>query len=195
MTGIEETLAIGSLVAGVASAAIGTMGALNSASASSANANYQAQIAKNNQITAEQNAEYATKAGQEKAAETSLKAREQQGEVTTALAASGLDIDTGSPADIRKTQRETGVLSTEQVVDAAALQAYGYRTNSASFGAEAQLDQAKAAQALSAGNWAATGTLLGGASSVGVNYTKLKNIGALGGSSSSGTGFLATDNS
>lgn len=181
---IPAALATTSLVVGVASAGVGVAGALSSASANSANANYQAQIARNNATAAEQNAEYATKAGQEKAAETSLKAREQQGQVTTALAASGLDVDSGTPADVRKTQRETGVLATEQVVDAAALQAYGYRTNTTSFEAEAALKQAQAGQATTAGGFAAAGGLLSGASSVGANYAKLNNVGAFGSSPS-----------
>lgn len=179
MSGGISAVSIGSLALGAASAAIGAVGAISSAQAQSANANYQAQVARNNALTAGYNAEYATQAGQEKAQETSLRAREQQGAVTTALAANGLDVNSGSPAQDQTTQRETGSLATQQVVDAAALQAYGFRTQSTSFEAQANLDQAEAGQAETAGLFGAAGSLLGGASSVGLHYGILSNLGAL----------------
>lgn len=180
-------------IASLALGAIGTVtsviGAENAAAAQSRNAAYEAQVAQNNATTAANNAEYATQAGAEKATENSLKEREQQAQVVTGLAANGLDIGTGSAADVQKTQRETGALSTQQVVDNAALQAYGYRTQQTSFQAQSGLDTAQSGQAATAGNISALGGLLGGASSVGLNYTKLNQSGALGGSSGS-TNYL-----
>ena len=173
-------IASASLATGLVSAGVGAAGAISSAQANSANANYQAQVAKNNAITANQNAEYATQAGQEKAQEQSLKAREQQGAVTTALAANGLDVNSGTPADVEKTERETGELGTEQTVDLAALQAYGYRTQSTNFAAESGLQTAEAGQASTAGAVSATGGLLGSASSLGSNYARFQLAGLYG---------------
>ena len=164
------------LVSGIASAGVGALGAISNANAQAANASYQAQVAKNNATIASQNAEYATQAGSEKATEASLKARERLGAVTTALAASGVDVNTGSAADVEKTQRETGSLETQQVVNNAALQAYGYRSQSTGYQAEAGLESAEAAEAPTAGLLSATGGLLGSASSLGLNYQILQNL-------------------
>jgi hypothetical protein len=178
-------VSVGGLAASAIGAGVSAVGAISSANATSANANYQAQVAKNNSIIASQNAEYATQAGQEKAQETSIRDKAQLGAVTTAIAANGLDVDTGSSVDVQQTQRETGTLATQQVVDAAALQAYGYRTNATSFTAQSGLDTAEAGQATTAGDFAAGGSLLSGASGVGLNFAKLSNAGVFG----SGGGF------
>ena len=176
------SVAATALAVSAVSAVVGTVGALSSASAASQNASYQAQVARNNAITASQNAEYATEAGQAKATDTSLAARAQLGAVKAAEGASGLDVDTGSPAAVQQTQREVGTLNTERTVDAAALQAYGYRTQATNYVAEGQLQEQESSQALSAGDLSALGTRLGGASSVGLNYAKLNNAGVFGSS-------------
>lgn len=187
-------IATASLATSAIGAGVGAIGAISSAQSQSANANYQAQVAKNNATIAANNAEYATQAGQEKAQETSLKAREQQGAITTAIAANGLDVDTGSASDVEKTQAETGSLATQNVVNAAALQAYGYRSNETSFQAQSGLETAEAGQAETAGDISAAGGLLGGASSVGLNYAKLQQAGAFsGGTARSSFGNIASD--
>lgn len=176
------TAAAISVAATVASTAVGVIGAISSANAQAADANYKAQVARNNSIVAGQNAQYSIQAGQEKAQEESLKGRERQGRVTAGLAANGLDVSSGTPADIRETQKESDVLSTQRVVDAAALQAYGYRTQSTNFSAEAGLEKTQASQAGTAGDLAAFGGLLAGASSVGKNYAQFQNAGVFGSS-------------
>ena len=187
--------ATASLATGLVSAGVGAAGAIASAQANAANANYQSQVAANNAITANQNAEYATQAGQEKAQEQSLKAREQQGAVTTALAANGLDVNSGTPEDVRKTQRETGELGTEQTVDLAALQAYGYRTQSTNFAAESGLQTAEAGEAGTAGALGASGGLLAGASALGGNFAKFQQSGVYGGGSNPAFGGFDLANS
>jgi hypothetical protein len=180
-------LAIAAVVASVASTGIAAAGAISSAHAQSANANYQAQVARNNATTAAQNAEYATQAGQEKAQEARTQARQNQGAVTTALAANGLDVNTGTPEQVERTQRETSALGTQQIVDSAALQAYGYRTQGTGFQAESQLQQAEAGQATTAGAFGATGSLLSGAAGVGLNYVKLQQLGVFSGGGGEGS--------
>jgi len=186
---LPAAAATASLIAGVASTGVAVAGSLSSAAAQKSNANYQAQVARNNETIAAQNAEYATQAGQEKAQEVGIQEREQQGQVTTALAAGGVDVNSGSAADVEKTQKETGSLATQQTVDNAALQAYGYRTQQANFGAESGLLTGQAGQATTAGDLMAGGGLLSGASGVGLNYAKLVNAGAFNGGSGSGSSF------
>ena len=162
------------------SAGIGAIGAISAGQAQAANANYQAQVARNNAGTANQNAEYATQAGQEKAQQVSLQNRARLGAVKTGLAANNVDVNSGSATADQKTTAESGALSTQQTVDAAALQAYGYRTQATSYTAQAQLDSAQASQAGPASYLSAAGGLLGAAGSVGLNYKILQNLSGVG---------------
>ena len=160
-------IAAAAAVAGIASAGVAAVGAEESAAAQKKAAEYQSQVAANNAITAEQNAEYATKAGQAKAEAASLQSRENLGRVVAGEAAQGVDVTTGSAADVQIGQREIGTLNTQNVVNNAALQAYGYRTQATNFEAQSGLLTQEASQAGTAGNIAAAGDLLSGVSSLG----------------------------
>jgi hypothetical protein len=164
------------LVAGGVGAATSAFGAISGANATASNANYQAQIAKNNAITAAQNAEYTTQAGQQKAQQQSIQNRARLGQVRTGLATNGIDVNSGSALADQQTTRESGTLSTQQIIDNAALTAYGYRTQSTSDTAQAGLETQEANQAPIAGGLSAAGGLLGSASSLGVNYAKLQQL-------------------
>lgn len=169
-------------IAAVVVAAVGTavsaVGAAQSAKAQQNAANYQAQVARNNATIAEQNAEAATRAGQAKATDTSLRARALLGTLSAAEGASGVDVNTGSAVETRETQREMGQLDTEREVHNATLQAYGYRSQSTGFAAQAGLDTMTAKQAAAAAPLAVGSTLLSGASSVADKFAKLQTSGA-----------------
>ena len=169
-------------VLGAVGAGIGAIGAVQSGMANASAARYQAQVARNNQIVANQNASYAAAAGNVQTANVGLKERAQAGELTADLAAHGLDVNTGSAARVRASQREIGLQNEEQTAANAALSAYGYRTQATSFGAQAQLDQAQARQDVEAGFLSAGGTLLSGAGNLGFKWAGLQNTPAAGGS-------------
>jgi hypothetical protein len=171
------------IAATVASAAVSAAGAASSASAQEKASNYQAQVAKNNAQVASQNAETATQAGQAAATTQSLKNRAALGAATSGIAADGVDVTTGSAAQSRESQREEGQLDTMTTVNNANLQSYGYRTQSVNDLGQATLDTATGSNAAAAGNIQAGGDLLSGASSVGLNWAKLQNSGAIGGGS------------
>ena len=141
--------------AGFALSAIGTgigaIGAINQAQAQRANAQYQAEVAKNNQIIAEQNAQYASQAGAAQTEKAQLQQRAVEGEIGAALAAGGVDINTGSPALTRTAAAETKQLDTATVSNEAALRVYGFRTQATNYGAQGQLFQQEANQAPLAG--------------------------------------------
>lgn len=155
-------------VAGGIGTALSAYGAYSAGQAQSANAKYQAQVAKNNQTIENQNATYATQAGEVQATEASQQARAQGAKIKTAQAANGVDVNTGSAVDVQQTQRETGSLNTATVLNNAMLRAYGYRSQGVNFGAQAGLDTAEAGQAETAGDLSALGTLAGGAKSSGL---------------------------
>jgi hypothetical protein len=156
----------------VVGAGIGAYGAISSANATAANASYQAQVARNNQTVASQNAEYAVQAGAAKAAQTSEQGAQRLAKVRTAVAANGIDVNSGSAADDQETQRRTGTLDTLTVVNNAALQAYGYRTQAVNYGDQAGLDTAEASQAPTAGALSAGGGLLSGLSGTATGLEK-----------------------
>ncbi len=182
-------LGILSLVGSAVSGITGFMGQQQSAQAASDAANYQAQVAANNSIIAQQNAAYAAKAGEAQAETQGQKSRNMQGAITAALAANNVDVNSGSAADVRIGQRQAGLLDTENVRQDAALRAYGFKTQATNFQAESGLDKFKAANAQTAGTIGGIGSLLGGASSTLEKFSKFKDIGITGGGD---TGLLSS---
>jgi hypothetical protein len=154
-------------ILGLVGAGIYTLGAVRQGYAQSAQANYEAQVAQNNQKIAYQNAAYASQAGGEATFEKGLQERAQAGSLTAGLAAHGVDVNTGSAADVRRSQAELGQLGEETTAQSAALNAYGYRTAATSFGAQSTLLRAEAPQDITAGYLSGAGTLLAGASNIG----------------------------
>lgn len=175
---------------GVAAAIIGAVGTVLSAAGkiSSANAqanaaSYQAQVAQNNSILAEQQAQRTAAAGEQAAMQKGLQTRAQVGAIRAAQAASNIDVNSGSAADVQTSAAELGQLDTEREINRSALEAYGYRTQSSDFQARSQLDQMQATSARTAGFFDATGSLLAGAGSAAGKYAKWR---ALTGSGSNG---------
>jgi hypothetical protein len=164
-------------LAGAAASAAGTV---ESGIAQKNSAAYQAQIASNNAVTANQNATYATHAGLTQATQTSLKAAEQQARIKGALAANNVDVNSGSAVDVQQSAREEGKLDTETTNANAALQAYGYRTQQAGFQAQSSLDKATAENAVPGAILGATGGLLSNASAIGTKSPNFfNNLGSL----------------
>lgn len=174
-----ETLAIASLVAGGVGAVVSAVGAHQQGEAAADAARYQAQVANNNAMIAEQNAQRASRVGAEKAAREGMKSRAMVGAAITGSAAAGLDVNSGSPADVIQTNRVIGRLDQEQEVTNAAVTSYGYRAQGTNFTAEAGLDEAKAQQASIAGDVGAFGSLLGNAGSLAGKYAGFQKSGAL----------------
>jgi hypothetical protein len=161
----EASLALGA--AGAATSAIGT---LTKGSADATNAKYQAQVAYNNQIIANQNAAYSAAAGEQRAATVSRTGAARLGSIKASQAASGIDVNSGSAADVQQSERQTGRLSSLTEENNALLQAYGYRAAATGYGAEAGLKTAEAAQAPTGAALAAGGGLLGNASALGYKF-------------------------
>jgi opacity protein-like surface antigen len=165
---------------GLLGAGISAFGAVESGIAQQHSANYQAQVAQNNAITANQNAVYSEHAGQTQATQASLKSAEKQARVKGALAANGIDVNSGSAVDVQESQREVGKLDTETTMANANLQAYGYRTQQAGFESQEKLDKATADNAVPGAILGATGGLLSNASAIGVkSHTFFNDIGSL----------------
>jgi hypothetical protein len=126
---------------------------------------YQAQVARNNQIIAQQNASVATAAGAQKARNQDIKTAQIVGAEEAAQGASGIDVNSPSETDVRKSTLQTGRLDTLTTAYNAYLQGRGAVTQATSFGEQAALDTAAAKNATTAGTFGVASSLLGGASS------------------------------
>ena len=163
---------------GLAGAAASAGGALFQGFAQSSAANYSAEVARNNALIEQQRANQATAAGATQAQQASLKSAAQQAQIVGGLAAGGVDVNSGSAEDVRKSQRELGELDTATTEHNALLEAYGYRVAAAGDTAQAGLDTAAAAEAPIGAAIGATGDILSGASSVGFKWTGVPSGGS-----------------
>ena len=162
------------------STGVGILGSVESARAQSESAAYSAQVARTNETIAQQTAAAALQAGEANATAQSLRSRAILGQAIAGEAASGIDPYTGSAADVNITNRELGALNTAQTLNNAQLQAYGYRTQATSFGAQAGLEQAQSEQATQAGAIGAVGSLASGAASLGSKWAVFQAAGVPG---------------
>jgi hypothetical protein len=160
-------LAAAAPIIGLVGTGVSAIGAISSGNAQAAEANYQAQIARNDETIAYQNANYATAAGETKSYNEGLQQRAKAGAIASSIAAGGIDVNSGSAAQVRESQSELGLQDVETVRQQAALNAYGYRTQATNYQAQAQLDTAQAGYDTEAGWLNATGSLLGGAAKFG----------------------------
>lgn len=155
------------LIAGGIGAGVSAVGAIEQGQATANAANYQAQVARNNAIIAQQKADYAIQSGQQQAATQSMKGAATLGKIKANQAASGVDVNSGSAADVQVSQRELNKLDTDTVLNNAELKAWGYRTEATSDTAQAQLSDMQAEQAPIGAAFSAAGGLLSSASSLG----------------------------
>ena len=163
------------LIAGIAGAGISAYGTAEAGTSQANAANYNAQVARNNATIANQSADYVVAAGQEAASNESRKNAAVSGKIKTTQAASGIDVNTGSAKDVQVSQRETGQLDSETVLNNSELKAYGYRSAATGFEATAGLETEEAEQAPIGADLSAAGGLLGSASSLGLKWSQLGN--------------------
>jgi hypothetical protein len=142
---------------------ISAVGTIASGQAQANALNYQSQVAQNNAIAAQQYANYAIQAGEQKATTVSMKEAEVGGQIKAAQAASGVDVNTGSNKLVQMSHRELGQLDTETEMNKADLAAYGYKVQATNFLAQSQLDQYEASQAQEGGILGGLGQAFGAA--------------------------------
>ena len=151
-------------ILGIIGGVISAVGTISAGIAQKNALDYQAQVANNNAIIAQQNANYAIEAGQSKAAQQSLQEAERGGEILAAQAAGGVDVNTGSNKAVRQSQRELGNLNTRQQLANAQLTEYGYLSQKTNYQAQSQLDTYQGKQAEIGGFLGGAGQIFGAAS-------------------------------
>lgn len=132
----------------------------------------QADLALINARLSESSAQQSLIAGQRQVQAQRLKTAQLKGSQRAALAASGVDLQEGSAANILRTTDVMGEIDADTIEYNAVRAAWGYRTQRANSIAAATMARANAdsANPLAAG----TASLLGSAGSVAYNYARLK---------------------
>lgn len=169
------SLAVISLGATAAGAGVSAIGVSQQASANAASARYSAQVARNNEIIAGGNAEAAQAAGRSKAEAQDYKTRFLIGEQKVNQAASGVDVNSGSPLAVRASTAELGRLDALTLLYNADKEAVGFKNKANEFQSESVLQEAKAKNYENAGSIGVATSLLGGASSFSDKWISYSN--------------------
>ncbi len=177
-------------VASIGGTIMGAVGQLQAGDAAAKAANYNAAVARNNQIIAEQQAQDALKRGQIAEDEQRRKTAQIRGAQRASLAASGVALDQGAPLDILGDTAAFGELDALTIRNNADREAYGYRVQGMNFAAEAGLADARAGAARQAGMIGAAGTLLSGAGTVMDRWAQ-RNKGSKPGGGNSPSAYMA----
>lgn len=148
-------------------------GAGMSAYAQSQSADYNAQVARNNQIVANQNAGMAIEQGAQAEQTQRIKTGSMISGAEAQQAASGINPNTGSALNVRSSAAETGELDADTIRYNSNLQARNLQYQSSQFGAQAQLDSSMA-------GWSVANSILGGASSVSNKWLQYQQSGIFG---------------
>lgn len=166
------TTALGSLT--------GAFGSMYSGESSAQMYQYQSGVAKINTQIAKQNADYSRRVGEVEAQQSGMKSRAQVGEAKVIQAASGLDVSTGSAADVRSSQVEVGQHNQAIIRSNAAKRAYGHEVEALQSDAQSKVYEMAARKSRTGGQIGAIGSILGGASSISNRWLQAKQTGIFG---------------
>lgn len=178
-------IAIGASVIGTG---MSVMGQMQQANAASSMYGYQAQIARNNQIIAQRNAQIAREQGAAEADRLNLKKAQVTGSQRAALAAQGGDVNSGSPLDIVADTERAGTTDVATTRYNAALRAWGFENEAAGAGATSSAYTSASTNLMAALPYSVGSTLLGGAAgAAGKWFDYMRSAPGGGGISTGGT--------
>lgn len=177
------------IIGSAGSAITGAIGAGQSASASASAYKYKAGLALMNQRINKQNAAWAREAGDINAEISGVKSRQEIGATKVRQAASGLDVNTGTAAQVREDQGAVAKFDQDMIRYDASKTAYGYEAKAASDEAEAHMMEAAAKNAGKAGTLGIVSSILGGATSVASKWMQGQQLGVWGSSGGGGSNY------
>jgi len=138
---------------------------------------YQSQVAQYNRAIALQNADYALATGEIQARNYGMGAAQRMGAIRAGEGASGIDVGSGSKADVQTSQQVVSDIDLAQIRNNAARKAYGYQVEATGDEAQAELYQRAAKTATTAGDIKALGSLVGGSTSVADKWLQGQSVG------------------
>lgn len=169
------------LLGGVFSA----FGAGKTAAAQKSQADYNAAVSRVRAQIDTQNAEYSRQEGELQAQRYGLQAGQRMGQIKAAQASSGLDVNSGSAAQVQASQRTITGIDLDTIRSNAAKTAYNYDVQSSFDTAQAGLYTMVGQDATAAGAINIGSTILGTAGSVSAKWLQGTQMGLFGGQSGS----------
>lgn len=127
-------------------------------------ANYQAEVAKNNAVIAEENAHRSMEQAQLQQVQSDNEIAQFLGQQEAAQSASGLSVEGRSQVLTRRRTRQIGRTDALNIIEGGRTQARGFQQESANFRGEAAAQKAAGRSALFSGILGAGASLVGGAS-------------------------------
>jgi hypothetical protein len=187
-------LSLGTLAsgAGLIGSGISALGSIEQGQAAQAQANYQAQVAQNNAITAGNYQRLAVAQGNEKAEQTGIQVANQIGQTRAAYGAGEIDPNSGSALAVQEGQKQVGELSQANAVNQGQLAGYGYSIQATQFESQSALDTFSGQQAAEAGEVGAAGSALQGLGTFGARYAYLNGTTSPSGGGAGATPFALT---
>lgn len=174
---------VGSSLAG---GLLSAFGAASSGQAQQQMYNYQSQVATLNAKIDQQNSEYALNQGEVQATQYGERAGQQRGGIIAAQGASGIQVGTGSAADVVRSQKAITTMDLGQIRTNAAKTAYDFQVKGAMDTNQATLDTIAGENAKKAGDINAAASILGTAGNVSSKWLQGNTAGLWGGGSGSG---------
>jgi hypothetical protein len=147
---------------GIIGGVVSAIGAMKQGQAQADAANYQAQVARNNEIIALQQSNLAKQDGAIKAQQQDMKSAQTLGTQRAVLGASGVDIESGSAREVVASQSELARLDALTIQSNAERKAWGFDIEATNQKAQAGLYRMQASHAKEAGMLNAFSSLLGG---------------------------------
>jgi hypothetical protein len=164
---MADPISLAAMVSGGASAAgaaVGAIGSLKQGAAQSNMYNYQAGVAKANAVIAQQDAVYATQAGEVEGQQSGMRTRAEVGQTRAAYGAG--NISGGSPSRVEASEVKIGQQNEGIIASNAAKRAYGFNVKAAEDTATAQIDYSAAKTSTEAGTLGAVSSIIGGVGQV-----------------------------
>ena len=146
---------------------LSAFGSGTSAAAQYSSGQYGAQVARNNQDVANQNADLATFRGNQQIGISQQRTAQTIGAQTAGAGASGVDVNSGSPLRARQDTAMIGSMDEQTIAANAARSAWGFRVQGENFSNEAKLDEAR-------GNQGALASLIGGGENFAAKWARYR---------------------
>ena len=169
---VSLTLAGIGMASSIAGGVVGAEGAKYQGQAQANMYGYQAGVARVNATLAQQDANYATTAGEVEAQTAGMRTRAQVGQTKATIAAGNLDTSSGSGSKVLQSETEIGQFNEATIRANAAKRAYGFNVAGAQDVAQAGAFDVAAATSKTAGDISATSSILGAVGSVSSKWTQ-----------------------
>ena len=155
------------------SSVLGAAGAGLQGAASLESGMYRAQVARNNQVIANENANFAVTRGNEQAMVSQLRTGQVEGAQRAGFGASGVDVNSGSALRTQQDTARVGEIDATTIANNAKRSAWGYTNQGRNFAAEGSLDEMTGAAG-------AMRSLVGGASDFASKWSQWQSAGVPG---------------